>query len=1154
MRNKMRISKIIMVYLLLFFSLSNSLAQSTDHKGFTIQNNIKSDVLLFNSKPQDWELIFSYNLLDTIGSSQFAGIVYEPSWDELWISSWARGDIRILKLSETSIYQESNLLIDGVSLVRGMTTDGEFIYAGNASDTIKVLDFYYELVGEIIAPVNVRYITYDPDADGGNGGFWVGSWTTDPTLIDKNGNFIRSLDYANLGTSSIYGGAYDILSDGGPFLWLWGRGLGGGNPQNIVQINPTTGLPTGVYHDVTSDIGVQSDSLVSGGLFITNQLFNDKIILGGILQGNGDYVFGYDITSSIIITGAPYAITKEATNISSTSVTLNGTLNPNGPTTSYLFELGTSTSYGTTVNGTSSFAGSMDFDVSADVTDLSPNTTYHYRLKATNSDGIDYGSDKTFTTTAEGNPPSVTTNAATNIGTTTATLNGTINPNGLTTAYFFAYGTSTTYDNFEPSLVGLNGSDPIQVNVNISGLNPNTLYHFVLSAGNDDGDTYGNDVTFTTASEGNMPPLANTSAATNVGTTTATLNGIINPNGSTTTYIFEYGASTGYGNSIAGTSSLTGSVNVNVNEDITGLSPNSTYHFRLSATNEGGTTLSDDATFMTSSSSTDIDLQWKTLSVLSFDWEVGSSITADLMVKNNGTSSSPSHESQLFLSSDNIIESSDVVLGSQISFPAISAGDSITVASNFTVPAIASGIYYFGAIVDINNSIIESNESNNSNPRKGKVIIGYPTTIQLNSSVSFNDASESSSFRMVGLPGSVNQSISQYLSGSYNEDWVAYYDNGSNTDYLVAYDGSNTFDFSPGKGFWLLSKNNLSINKSVNAVNIQNNFVSSGTYEIVYPITLHSGWNIISNPFETDVSWNSVQSFNQITESIHSFNGSFSSSTVMEPYNGYYFYNVTNLQTIQIPYSVNSSLTKEVTLKSEDTQNLELSAVNKNNQTSSIVIGFDQDAHSGYDKYDQFIPPGDFDDIRISIMNKQIETPYQYLQADYREYDKNHSYEIFVKNEASDLLELVFKGIETIVADAVFLVDNNLAFHDLRSSERIYLKSTKSLNKIQLLIGNYEFIESNRTLLVPKSYSLNQNYPNPFNPSTTIEYTIPENTTVEIKLFNTLGEEIQTLVNEVKAPGKYEVLFEAKDLTSGVYLYRINSGDFVETKKMIFMK
>ena len=89
---------------------------------------------------------------------------------------------------------------------------------------------------------------------------------------------------------------------------------------------------------------------------------------------------------------------------------------------------------------------------------------------------------------------------------------------------------------------------------------------------------------------------------------------------------------------------------------------------------------------------------------------------------------------------------------------------------------------------------------------------------------------------------------------------------------------------------------------------------------------------------------------------------------------------------------------------------------------------------------------------------------------------------------------------------------------------------------------------------VPAEYSISQNYPNPFNPTTSIEYTLPKENMVTIKVFNILGQEVKTLVNETQAAGKYSIRFNANNLTSGIYFYSIQSGDFKQVKKMILMK
>jgi hypothetical protein len=94
---------------------------------------------------------------------------------------------------------------------------------------------------------------------------------------------------------------------------------------------------------------------------------------------------------------------------------------------------------------------------------------------------------------------------------------------------------------------------------------------------------------------------------------------------------------------------------------------------------------------------------------------------------------------------------------------------------------------------------------------------------------------------------------------------------------------------------------------------------------------------------------------------------------------------------------------------------------------------------------------------------------------------------------------------------------------------------------------------------VPSKFALAQNYPNPFNPTTTIKYQIPkpirdDNTFVSLKIYDVLGSEVATLVNQKQKPGNYEVTWDAYGFSSGVYFYKLSAGNYVETKKMILIK
>ncbi len=238
----------------------------------------------------------------------------------------------------------------------------------------------------------------------------------------------------------------------------------------------------------------------------------------------------------------PTATTSAATAITKTTATLNGTVNPNGTTTAFTFEYGTTTAYGSTVTATpSSSSGNATVTVGADISGLTLNTVYHFRVVGTNASGKGPGADMTFLTLPD--PPIATATPATNITTSEVTLHGTVNSNGVSATVIFEHGFSEAelgyYGNALQS--PLNGT--AAVSYNGIQIQPNTTVFFRVKATNTGGTSYSNVLSFTTL------PVATavTNAPTNVTTSSATLNGIVNPNGLSATVTFSYGLTTSYG-------------------------------------------------------------------------------------------------------------------------------------------------------------------------------------------------------------------------------------------------------------------------------------------------------------------------------------------------------------------------------------------------------------------------------------------------------------------------------------------------------------------------------------------------------------------------------------------------------------------------------
>jgi hypothetical protein len=145
-------------------------------------------------------------------------------------------------------------------------------------------------------------------------------------------------------------------------------------------------------------------------------------------------------------------------------------------------------------------------------------------------------------------------------------------------------------------------------------------------------------------------------------------------------------------------------------------------------------------------------------------------------------------------------------------------------------------------------------------------------------------------------------------------------------------------------------------------------------------------------------------------------------------------------------------------------------------------------------------------------------------------------------------LRLVNSEIDTIVT----------VFND-QQTQIFEFQGITTINNVIFDPNNWIMKDVNLVTSIDDNFALNnfelfQNYPNPFNPTTSIEYTVPNNGYISLKVYDILGNEIATLVNEQKSQGNYQIEFNADNLPSGTYFYKLTSGGFTEIKKMMLIK
>jgi hypothetical protein len=321
------------------------------------------------------------------------------------------------------------------------------------------------------------------------------------------------------------------------------------------------------------------------------------------------YIADYYASSGLVFSSLrsfPDVSTGPVEGLAQFSGTLTGHVDPAGGAkiTECHFEYGTDTSYG---SGTAPCSQPLPLEgptnVTANVSGLTSETTYHYRLVAGNADGdSSSGEDKTFTPHAV---LALTTKpatglASTTIGTITATLNASFVGTGEDTHYYFELGTSQSYGQKTPAPPGADAGAPIgpqatPLSVPVGELSPVTTYHYRIVASNNAGTSYGQDETLTTIPA--TPVVAGTEFVTNVNSDSALLHAQINPEGGEVEYHFEYATDQEYGvthtyaySAPVPDGKLTAATTAKaVSAQLADLEPGTTYHWRIVAKNETGT-------------------------------------------------------------------------------------------------------------------------------------------------------------------------------------------------------------------------------------------------------------------------------------------------------------------------------------------------------------------------------------------------------------------------------------------------------------------------------------------------------------------------------------------------------------------------------------
>lgn len=436
----------------------------------------------------------------------------------------------------------------------------------------------------------------------------------------------------------------------------------------------------------------------------------------------------------------------------------------------------------------------------------------------------------------------------------------------------------------------------------------------------------------------------------------------------------------------------------------------------------------------------------------------------------------------------------------------------------------------------------------------------YPKTVSTDIHRSFGGAEQAADYRLVALPGDADRSIGDVTSGQSGAQWQAFWDDGSDQDYLFEYDGTDTFNFRPGRGFWLTSTEDWSVERQLPTVELKGDSAAA--------IPLHPGWNIVSNPTDKPVPFADIQAAHADTiQALWAFNGTFSVADTMRSAaegTAYYLLNDGGLDSLRIPYP--GAPTEKRASVEEEPQHPSLRVIarptgQKNGPRSAVRITIDPAASDTLDALDQVAPPGRFEllSLRLRTPGKVPSKRWEQLGAERRppEADEKggHTFDMHFTSELSGPIQIETQGLSTLDGrEAGLLHPAAGKTFDLREKdEPIVLNPDGASTTLRLSLGTEAYVEKREDQVVPEKLTL-VNYPNPFSDQTTFEYTLPEESNVRLALYDILGRRVATLENTKKEAGRYRLQLGAEDLASGVYFGRLKAGDQTRTKKITVVR